>query len=173
MLDEGTIRQEIKQRRPFASRSEEALVSLLRTTDVVKHRLGATVEARGVTLQQYNVLRILRGAGEEGLPTLEIASRVLERAPGLTRLIGRLEGKGLVRRCRGSEDRRQVLCRISPRGRRLVTALDLPVRRAAEGCLEALSERDTLVLVRLLDTVRAEAGSPLPARGRSGRTPGD
>ena len=160
MLDIGTIRHEIKQQRPFPSRSQEALVSLLRTTDLVKRRLGAAVEAQGITLQQYNVLRILRGAGKEGLPTLEIASRVVEQTPGITRLLGRLERKSLVRRSRGSHDRRQVLCRISSRGLRLVTALDRPMQQAAESCLAPLSEPEALGLVHLLDRVRGGQTTP-------------
>jgi DNA-binding MarR family transcriptional regulator len=155
MSGTSTIRQEIKQRRPFPSRSQETLVALLRTTDLVRRRLSATVEEHGITLQQYNVLRILRGAGSTGLPTLEIASRVVEQTPGITRLLGRLERKRLVRRNRGSEDRRQVLCRITARGLQLVAALDRPMLEAADGCLEPLSGRDERSLVRLLDRLRA------------------
>ena len=92
------IQAEIKQKKPFRSRQQEAGLALLRTADVVRRRIARVIEPHGVTLQQYNVLRILGGAGKEGMPTLEIAGRMIERTPGITRLLDRLEAKRLVRR---------------------------------------------------------------------------
>ena len=114
------IRSEIKQGKPFRSPRQEAAIALLRTADVVRRRIARVVEPHGVTLQQYNVLRILAGAGGEGMPTLEIAARMIERAPGITRLLDRLEGKRLIRRERCPSDRRQVLCWIGESGLRLL-----------------------------------------------------
>ncbi|HZJ72423.1 MAG TPA: MarR family transcriptional regulator, partial [Planctomycetota bacterium] len=102
----GVLQREIRQTRPFPSVEAEAVVGLMRTADVVKRGLARVVEPRGLTLQQYNVLRILRGAGPEGLPTLEIAGRMIEQAPGVTRLLDRLEAKNLVQRARCPRDRR-------------------------------------------------------------------
>jgi DNA-binding MarR family transcriptional regulator len=102
------IQDEIKQRKPFHSLGQEAVISLLRTADVVRAHFEKQLAPYGVTLQQFNVLRILRGAGAGGLPTLEIGARMVERTPGVTRLIDRLERKDLVRRARGTEDRRVV-----------------------------------------------------------------
>src|SRR5207244_13083574 len=82
-----TIVQELKQTKPFPSKAQEVAVSLLRTADVLRRLVGAVVEQKGITVQQYNVLRILRGAGEQGLPTLDIAERMIETTPGITRLI--------------------------------------------------------------------------------------
>lgn len=164
------IQEEIKQTRPFASRGQEAMVALLRTADVVRRNLSTVVEASGITLQQYNVLRILRGAGPDGLPTLEIGSRLLEQAPGTTRLVDRLVEKGLVER-RGGRDRRQVLCVITREGLSLLGRLDTPVL-AADGLLEAagMTPRSLSHLVELLDAVRcAHAEAAPPA---SDRTPG-
>src|SRR5829696_3408168 len=110
------IQQEIKQNRPFTSRTQEAVVALMRTTDLVRRAIGAIVEPHGITLQQYNVLRILRGSGEQGLPTLEIADRMIEQTPGITRLIDRLETKRLALRERCKNDRRRVYCRITRDG---------------------------------------------------------
>ena len=90
----GSVREEIRQRRPFANPAGEAVVTLLRTADRLRTFLEATLQPHGVTLQQYNVLRILRGAGDEGLPTLEVADRMIEQTPGVTRLLDRLEAKG-------------------------------------------------------------------------------
>ncbi len=87
------IQQEIKQTVPFQSKAEEAAIALMRTADLVRRGVEAIVAPYGITSQQYNVLRILRGAGEKGLPTLEIAERMIEQTPGITRLIDRLERK--------------------------------------------------------------------------------
>ena len=100
------IADEIKQSRPFPSKGEEAVVALMRTSDLVRRLVSDVVEPHGITLQQYNVLRILRGSRPDSLPTLEIAARMIEQAPGITRLLDRLERKGLIRRQRCPEDRR-------------------------------------------------------------------
>lgn len=102
----GTIRDEIRQTRPFESAADEAVVTLLATADRVRSALSGVTEAHAITLQQYNVLRILRGAGENGLPTLEIATRMIEKSPGITRLLDRLEDQGLVGKGECKEDAR-------------------------------------------------------------------
>jgi MarR family transcriptional regulator, organic hydroperoxide resistance regulator len=145
---------EIQQRKPFASKAEEAVVTLLRTADVVRRQLGAALEAKRITVQQYNVLRILRGAGEHGLPTLEIASRMIEQAPGITRLIDRLEAKKLVERRRKNDDLRCILCCITPSGRSLLAELDVPMRTAAEEAFHAVNKTELAQLVRTLDRLR-------------------
>jgi DNA-binding MarR family transcriptional regulator len=155
----GTIRDEILQKKPFASAADEAVVTLLGTADRVRTALSRVVEAHGITLQQYNVLRILRGAGDEGLPTLDIASRMIEHSPGITRLLDRLEARKLVRRVRCPEDRRQVLCHATQAARRLLAGLDAPVADAARRALAPLDRPRTAELVRLLDAVRASAAS--------------
>src|SRR5512143_1379485 len=116
----GTIRDEIRQTRPFESAADEAVVTLLATADRVRSALSGVTEAHAITLQQYNVLRILRGAGAAGLPTLEIATRMIEKSPGITRLLDRLEARRLVRRVRCPEDRRQVLCHATEAAHRLL-----------------------------------------------------
>ena len=148
------IAEEIKQTRPFSTRSEEAAVALMRTADMVRRAVGAVVDPVGLTVQQYNVLRILRGAGETGLPTLEIADRMIEQAPGITRLLDRLEAKGLVSRERCLTDRRQVFCRISGDGLALLDRLDEPIRKADAAALESLGTRDLEQLIDLLDKTR-------------------
>lgn len=167
----GSIRDEIKQKRPFRSLADEAVVTLLRTADHVRVELSGVVERHDVTLQQYNVLRILRGAGEEGLPTLEIAARMIEASPGITRLLDRLEAKGLVRRKRCPVDRRQVLCYASERALSLLSSLDAPMAAAAELALGRLDARRTRDLVRLLDAVRL-AGSKRDSRALENHSQG-
>jgi DNA-binding MarR family transcriptional regulator len=151
----SALQREIRQRKPFRTPSQEAVVGLLRTTDRVRRTLAGVVEPRGVTLQQYNVLRILRGARPRGLPTLEIAARMVEHAPGITRLLDRLQAKALVRRQRRSQDRRQVMCRITPAGLRLLAGLDAGLQRADQSTLGMLSRRDLRRLIALLDRIRA------------------
>lgn len=155
MTPASRIQQEIKQTRPFRSTAQEAGIALLRTTDLVRRRMSVVLEAEGVTVQQYNVLRILRGAGPEGLPTLEIAERMIEQAPGITRLLDRLEAKGLVSRERCPTDRRQVTCRIAKPGLALLSALDPIVDVLDDSMLGNLSRAELQQLIHLLDRIRA------------------
>jgi DNA-binding MarR family transcriptional regulator len=160
--DMGTVRDEIKQTRPFGSAADEAVVTLLRTADKLRTSLSAVVEPHGITLQQYNVLRILRGAGEAGLPTLEIAARMIEHNPGITRLLDRLEAKKLVRRERCPEDRRQVLCYATASALRALRAIDGPLGQAGARALAGLERPRLAELVRLLDAIRTQASSTIP-----------
>ncbi len=155
----GTIRDEIRQTKPFDSAADEAVVTLLATADRVRATLSAVSGAHGITLQQYNVLRILRGAGAAGLPTLEIAARMIEHSPGITRLLDRLEARRLVGRVRCPEDRRQVLCHATGSGLRLLSVLERPLAEAIRHSLAPLDPARTAELVRLLDAVRAAAAS--------------
>jgi DNA-binding MarR family transcriptional regulator len=149
------LQREIRQRRPFPSAAQEGVVSVLRTADFLRRRMAAALEPFGITVQQFNVLRILRGGGSDGLPTLEVGARMVEEAPGITRLMDRLESKGLVRRQRCPKDRRQHLCWITQRGLDLLAGLDEPIVRHSESALEGLSKREQAGLVRLLDRVRS------------------
>jgi MarR family transcriptional regulator, organic hydroperoxide resistance regulator len=153
----GALQREIKQTRGFTSPAQEATIAVLRTADVVRRQLAAVMEPAGITLQQYNVLRILRGARPEPLPTLEIGERLIERMPGITRLLDRLEEKGLVRRERSVEDRRCVYCHITDRGLELLAELDDPVDRADEQAVSELGPDETRRLIALLERVRLGA----------------
>lgn len=135
-------------------------MALLGTADAVQRRLSGTVASAGVTLQQFNVLRILRGAGPAGLPTLTIRRRMIEEAPGITRLVDRLERAGLVRRDRASPDRRRVLCRITPAGMELLRKLDAPVAKADDAAFAVLTQAEQRELIRLLGEVQAANRSP-------------
>jgi DNA-binding MarR family transcriptional regulator len=155
MEEMSPLQREIRQGKPFRSRGQEVVVALIRTADLVRRVVGRVLEPYDITVQQYNVLRILRGAGEQGLPTLEIGLRMVEHAPGVTRLLDRLETKGLVRRQRCPEDRRQVLCWLTPAGAELVEKLDEPVDSADAEAVAMLGPEDQERLLRLLDAVRA------------------
>jgi len=156
-----TILEEIKQSKPFRNKSQETYLALLRTADDSRRYIGRVLQPAGVTLQQYNVLRILRGAGEEGLPTLSIGERMLERTPGVTRLIDRMEKKGWVSRARCTEDRRRVFCRISPAGLDLLASLDEPIRAVDDTFRDVLDEKELGTLLAYLDRLRAHLNSSL------------
>lgn len=147
------IRKEIKQTRAFRSKSQEAVVALLRTVDLLKRHIAAVVEDSGVTLQQYNVLRILRGSHPDSLLTLEIADRMIEHAPGITRLLDRLESRGLIRRERCSKDRRRVHCWITEDGLGILAELDGPMAEADEA-IASLGETNITKLLKLLEQIR-------------------
>ena len=151
----STLQDEIKQTRPFRSSAEEVVVSILRTAAVVQRNLAQVVEAHGITIQQYNVLRILRGAGEAGLPTLAIRDRMVEEAAGITRLLDKLETAGHVVRERSTPDRRQVLCHITPKGESVISALDQPMDAANQRSSSMLDEAERQQVVELLGAVRA------------------
>ena len=160
------LQREIQQNRPFRSRGQEALLGVLRTADLMRRIVGGVLEPFGVTMQQYNVLRILRGAGEAGLPTLAIADRMIERTPGVTRLLDRLEAKGWVQRERTRADRRQVLCQITAAGRELLARVDGPMAGIDQQALGCLTPAEVEQLITLLDRVRQGTGSSAPDLGK-------
>ncbi len=131
-----------------------AYVALLRTADRMKTYFETIVSPFDITGQQYNVLRILRGAEPEGLPTLTIAERMIERAPGITRMIDRLETKELVRRENCPDDRRCVYCRITEKGLNLLELLDEPVEEADRVVFRGLNETELEQLTALLEKAR-------------------
>jgi DNA-binding MarR family transcriptional regulator len=156
-----------KQKHFGHSRQKEAAVSILRTANYLRRLWSPVFDQYGITSQQFNVLRILRGAGLGGLPTLDIAERMIEQTPGITRLLDRLEGKKLVRRERPPDNRRQVLCYITKPGLDLLQELDTPVRNQDNQALHRLDESEIEELIRLLELARGEQPSTthVPATG--------
>jgi DNA-binding MarR family transcriptional regulator len=152
--ESSLLQREIRQGKPFPSPAHECVLALMRTADVLRRSIGEVIEQRGLTPQQFNVLRILRGAGSAGLPTLEVAERMIEETPGVTRLLDRLEAKGWVRRQRCPKDRRQHLCWITPAGHALVGRLDEPLNVAIEKYLKPLRRSDQVQLIHLLEALR-------------------
>ena len=152
---QGSLQQEIQQTKPFESRSKEAALALLRTVDIMKRSWTEVLEPHGITLQQYNVLRILRGAEPDGLNTLAIAGRMVERAPGITRMLDRLEKKGWIRRSRGTADRRCVTVRISPSGLALLAGLDDTISAADDHMVNVLTDKELTTMIQQLDRIRA------------------
>ena len=145
---------EIKQSKPFTSPAQEAYLSIERTSAVLGHAFAEFVKPFGITPTQFNVLRILRGAGEAGLCRHEIRDRLVAQVPDVTRLIDRLVEMGLVTRERDGEDRRLVTARITPAGLRLLAELDEPVREFDQQTLGHLTSEQVRSLVELLAIAR-------------------
>jgi DNA-binding MarR family transcriptional regulator len=148
------LQREIKQNKPFQSLGHETGIALILTADLLRRHALRVLEPKGITTQQFNVLRILRGAGAEGIPTLEIAERMIEQTPGITRLLDRMEEKGWVSRQRCPEDRRQVLCYATPAGLDLLRELDAPMAAADRAIVGGLTERQCAQLLSTLERVR-------------------
>lgn len=150
-----TLRDELKMTRPFKSVEEEAILSIARTSAVLEHAGAEALKPFNLTITQYNVLRILRGAGEQGLCRNEVGERLVTRVPDVTRLLDRMETAGLVVRERGGDDRRYVATRITDKGLKLLEKIDreLPAIHAQQ--LGHISQKRLRELISLLEEVRA------------------
>jgi DNA-binding MarR family transcriptional regulator len=149
------LRTELKQTRPFRSARHEASLSIQRTAAVLEHAFETWIKPSGVTATQYNVLRILRGAGADGLCRNEIRERMIRRVPDVTRLLDRLEEQGLIGRARGGSDRRYVTTRITRAGLKVLADLDAAVDEFHKQELGHMGEDRLRALVDLLAEVRA------------------
>jgi DNA-binding MarR family transcriptional regulator len=153
ILPVATSARSRKRRRSDLDKA--VIIEIARAADGLKRRFAALLEPYGLTLQQFNVLRILRGARPDALPTMEIAERMLEQTPGITGLLDRLEAKGLIERQRQAEDRRCVKCTISDAGLRLLAELEEPIAEADAAMVRGLDAAGSERLVELLRALRA------------------
>lgn len=147
-----SIREQVRHTK-FESDAQEAMVSLLVAAAHVQRALADVCAAHGITHDQYNVLRILRGVHPAGYPRYEIAGRLMDRSPDVTRLLDRLERQALVERSRSPEDRRLSLSLISRKGLTLLARMDPEVREVHEHSAAGLSKKDRTQLVRLCELV--------------------
>ncbi len=152
----SSLQAEIRQTRPFRTPRQAAAAGLLRTASVVSRFFERVAQTEGLSLAQYNALRILRGAGPGGLPTMAIRERLLDPAAGITRLLDKLETAGYVHRQRPSRNRREVRCRATRQGLALLRRLDPAMDRADEAALAALGPAQLRTLIVLLDRIRAQ-----------------
>jgi len=149
----GGLQREIGKLRPFDSLEQEAALNLHRTSDALAALEAETFKDADVSPTQYNVLRILRGAGEP-MSCGDIAQRMITRDPDMTRLLDRLEKRGLVSRCRGTKDRRVVHAKITQAGLQLLATLDQPVIEMHRRQLGHLGEEKLKQLIALLEEAR-------------------
>jgi DNA-binding MarR family transcriptional regulator len=152
------LREELKQTKPWGSLEEETTLNISRTSALVDHALSQGLKPFHITPTQYNVLRILRGAGPEGLCRNEVGERLIRRVPDVTRLLDRMEQIGWIARVRGSEDRRFVTTHIVPKGLALLDKLEATVRAIHREQLGHLDERQLRQLVALLTAARNGSG---------------
>jgi DNA-binding MarR family transcriptional regulator len=142
------LQAELKQTKPFPRRSSEALLSVLRTAAVLEHQLNEALRPYGITDLQYNVLRILRGAGPDGWCGREISERLVSKVPDVSRLLDRMEGMQLIRRERDETDRRHVTARITPKGLRVLDEATVQLEAFER---ERFGDFDAGVLQQLID----------------------
>ena len=150
----GRIQAELQQSKAIGSLEEEAYLNLQRTANAQSQRIAELLRGHDLTPAQYNVLRILRGAGDRPLNASDIAGRMITRDPDVTRLVDRLEKRGLVERWRCTEDRRVVWTRISPAGRELIDPLDEPLDALHRRLLSHMPPEKLQTLISLLEEAR-------------------
>jgi DNA-binding MarR family transcriptional regulator len=144
----------VRKKKDFTGSTEEvAFLDLLRTCDLLSRRLAQVLKIADLSPTQYNVLRILRGT-PEGLACGEIAERMITRDPDVTRLLDRMEKRGLISRCRETQDRRMVFTRITPEGLRILRDLDGRVQRVHRDQLAHLGQSRLWALMELLQAAR-------------------
>ena len=148
------LREELKQTRPFPRRSAEAAVSVMRTAAILEHELNDVLKPSGLTVTQYNVLRILRGAGEKGLCGREVGERLVSPVPDVSRLLERMEDVGLLSRERDAEDRRHVTARLTESGRRLLESVTPALEAVERARFGRLSESALQAMITSLAQVR-------------------
>jgi DNA-binding MarR family transcriptional regulator len=149
----GKLAREIRQTKPFASLEEEALLNLGRTWEVLMGRFSALLKPYQLTPTQYNMLRILRGAGE-GLTCTEASGRMITSEPDITRLLDRLEARQLIVRERSTSDRRIVVTRITQAGLDLLDSLKDAVERFHRESLGAAGEENLTRMIETLESLR-------------------
>ncbi|MEW6732404.1 MAG: MarR family transcriptional regulator [Acidobacteriota bacterium] len=150
----GRLKAEIKQGKPFTSLEEEVLLNIQRTADMFTRTITERLKPAGISPTQYNVLRILRGAGDEGLSCSEIAERMVTKDPDITRLLDRLEDRELVTRTRQQQDRRVITVRITSAGLDILTGLDDMVSALNGELLGHLGKKRLKTLIELLEAAR-------------------
>ena len=150
----STLREELRQTKPFNSIEQEALLSILRTSAELWDRVELLLRPHGITTTQYNVLRILRGAEPDGLCRNELRDRMLTRMPDVTRLLDRMEEAGLVERTRDTEDRRMVSTRITKRATQLLATLDPLVADYEKRFFSGIDRDRIQTLIDVLDAIR-------------------
>ena len=149
------LHAELKSSRPYDLLEEEAHLSIMRTAALYEHAIAQVLKPHGLTPTQYNVLRILRGAGAAGLCRNEVGDRLLRQVPDVTRLLDRMTEQKLIGRERADTDRRMVRTHITARGLALLADLDGPVRAFHRSRLKGISQQKLRQLVDALAEIRA------------------
>jgi DNA-binding MarR family transcriptional regulator len=150
----GKALRELKQTKPFRSVADEAFINIQITADVHLRGITEALKPFGLSPAQYNVLRILRGAGRTGLPSGEIGERMVNRDPDVTRLLDRLEARSLVSRSRSDRDRRVVTVRATDEALKLLEQADEPVHETIKKMFTGIGDQKLTSLIALLEESR-------------------
>lgn len=148
------LQKELKQTKPFVSREEEVYLNIQRTAEMLWSGVNEMFRQVDLTPTQYNVLRILRGAGGQGVSCSEVSERLVTKDSDITRLLDRLESRGLISRGREARDRRVITTRITDEGLRLLAALDKPIADCHRRQLGHMGEKRLATLSKLLEDAR-------------------
>lgn len=148
------LADEIQQKTAFASIEQEALLNIIRTHEFLQQRQAEFFREFQLTPTQYNVLRILRGAGKDGVTCSQAAERMLTADPDITRLLDRLESRNLIERERSKEDRRVVVSRITEHGLDLLKSIDKPLDQFMKGLMRGLGKQRLRDLIQMLESIR-------------------
>ena len=149
-----SLRDDLRQNKPFTSLQQEAMLNVVRTSATMSDAINEMLKPYGISMTQFNVLRILRGAEPAGLCRNELRDRMLTKMPDVTRLLDRMEEAGLVARSRDNEDRRHVSTKITTAGRQLVDSLDVPARQLHQRRLGHMTAEQLSSLIELLTLAR-------------------
>lgn len=152
-LPHGDLQDELKKRGPFESLQQESMLSILRTSDLLENRTARLLRTYDLTLSQYNALRIMRGEGKP-MPCLEVADRMIQVAPAITRVIDQLVDRGWIKKTQSESDRRVFLVEISTKGKSLLRKIDGPIEQVHQSLLGHVPDKDLKALVQTLQTIR-------------------
>ena len=148
------LSDELKKRGPFASLEQEAMLSVLRTSDLLENRVARLLREHGLTMSQYNVLRILRGENKP-MPCLEVAERMIQVVPAITRVVDQLLKQELISKVQSSEDRRVFLIELKPAAKRKLAKLDQPILDLHLSLFHGISKSDQKSLITILEKIRS------------------
>lgn len=148
-----SLRQQLKKKDPFGSLEQEAMLSVLRTSDLLENRLARLLREHRLTPSQYNAMRIMRGEGDP-MPCLEVANRMIQVAPAITRVVDQLVDRGLIEKQQSEKDRRVFLVGLTSAGQRLLKKIDTPILNLHQSLLGHVSKSDLKTLNRILETAR-------------------
>tara|TARA_R110002073_G_scaffold199633_1_gene358782 strand:- start:2348 stop:2821 length:474 start_codon:yes stop_codon:yes gene_type:complete len=147
------LSDELKKKHPFKSVEQEAMLSIMRTSDLLENRAARLLRNYQLTPSQYNVMRIMRGEGKP-MPCLEVADRMIQVAPAITRVVDQLVARGLISKTQSSEDRRVFLVQLTVAGKALLRKIDAPIDRLHQTLLGHVSQRDLKSLIATLADAR-------------------
>lgn len=149
----ASLKTELKKKGPFSSLEQESMLGIMRTSDLLENRMARLLREYGLTMSQYNVLRILRGEGEP-MPCLDVAERMIQVVPAITRVVDQLLKVELIHKSQSVDDRRVFLIELKPKAKKLLERLDQPVLDLHADLLANVTKADQRQLIEILNKIR-------------------